>query len=212
MANRNNQKKYHYIYRTTNLINGKFYIGMHSTNKLEDGYLGSGKSLRRAIRKHGESNFKLEILEFLHSREELAKREKQLVTEDLIRDPNCYNLRPGGEGGYISEEQQRLRSLAAAVALKKKKEDPEFLAQFKESHKRGVEKARREGRIKNPPGYNWNGKLHKPSSIQKMRDSKKGHGLGATNSQFGSFWITNGLENKKTKSEVPEGWYRGRIK
>jgi len=39
------QKKYHYIYKTTNILNYKFYIGMHSTDDLDDGYVGSGKRL-----------------------------------------------------------------------------------------------------------------------------------------------------------------------
>lgn len=211
MANKNIQKKYHYIYKTTSLVNGKFYVGMHSTNNLEDRYLGSGKSLRRAIRKYGESNFKLEILEFLSNREELAKREKELITEDLIQDPNCFNLRPGGEGGYISEEQQRSRSLTAAVALRKKKEDPEFLARFKESQKIGVRRAREEGRIKTPDTFSFKGRKHSLDTIELFSQYRKGTGKADSNSQFGSFWITNGKENKKTKSEIPEGWYRGRV-
>ena len=213
MANKNIQKKYHYIYKTTSLVNGKFYIGMHSTNNLEDGYLGSGKSLRRAIRKYGESNFKLEILEFFSNREELAKREKELVTEDLIQDPTCFNLRPGGEGGYISEEQQRSRSLAAATALRKKKEDPEFLAQYLANQKKGVQKARKEGRIKTPKTFTFEGKKHSEATLELYRQTRKGTGTGNNNSQHGTFWITNGTENKKIKvgTLIPNGYSKGRV-
>lgn len=61
MANIKKNKKYFFIYKTTNLINGKYYIGMHATNNLEDDYLGSGTYLRRSVKKHGKESFKKEI-------------------------------------------------------------------------------------------------------------------------------------------------------
>ncbi len=64
MANVNKLKKYHFIYKTTNLINGKFYIGMHSTSNLKDGYLGSGKRLWFSIKYHGRENHIIEIKSF----------------------------------------------------------------------------------------------------------------------------------------------------
>lgn len=91
------QKNIHYIYKTTNLINKKFYIGIHSTNNIDDGYLGSGTRLRRSIRKYGEKNFKREILEFCNSREELSRKESEIVNSDLIKDNLCMNLMIGGE-------------------------------------------------------------------------------------------------------------------
>lgn len=51
-------KKYHLIYKTTNLLNGKIYIGKHTTTNKEDNYLGSGIKLINAIKKYGRENFK----------------------------------------------------------------------------------------------------------------------------------------------------------
>lgn len=59
------QKKYHYIYKTTCLMTCKFYVGMHSTDNLEDGYLGSGKILGYSLNKYGRENHIKEILEYL---------------------------------------------------------------------------------------------------------------------------------------------------
>lgn len=93
------QKKYHYIYKTTCLITSKFYIGMHSTDNLDDGYLGSGKIIRRSIKKYGAENHSFEVLEFASTRKELSNRERVIVNNSLIENVLCMNLRLGGEGG-----------------------------------------------------------------------------------------------------------------
>jgi hypothetical protein len=87
------RKKYHFIYKTTNLLSGRYYIGMHSTDDLNDGYLGSGTYLRRSINKHGKENHSIEILEFLNSREELAAREREIVSLQEIAKKECMNLK-----------------------------------------------------------------------------------------------------------------------
>ena len=87
------------IYKTTNLLNGMYYVGCHQTDNLGDGYLGSGKYLKRAIKKYGAKNFKFEILLLASSKEEMFRLERSLVNESLINDPLSYNLKIGGSGG-----------------------------------------------------------------------------------------------------------------
>jgi hypothetical protein len=89
-------KKYYYLYKITNNINGHFYYGIHSTNNLNDGYMGSGKRLQDAYVKYGIENFTKEIVQFCNSLEELSNLEKEIVNEELINNPNCYNLSIGG--------------------------------------------------------------------------------------------------------------------
>ena len=89
--------KFHYFYKITNLINNHFYYGIHSTDNLDDGYMGSGTRLKRAYKKYGIENFQKEIIKFFKSREELAEYELEIVNEELIADPNCYNISKGGE-------------------------------------------------------------------------------------------------------------------
>jgi hypothetical protein len=93
-------KKYHYIYKTTCIITKRFYIGMHSTDNLEDGYVGSGKRLWHSINKHGKENHVCEILEFLPDRKSLAKREMEIVNQEMLNEELCMNIATGGEGGY----------------------------------------------------------------------------------------------------------------
>ena len=88
----------HYvIYKTTNLINGKFYIGKHKTVDLNDGYRGSGKLLKRAIEKYGLENFHTEILYRCRSEKQMNIMERILVVPDL---EVSYNICPGGRGGF----------------------------------------------------------------------------------------------------------------
>ncbi len=90
----------HYIiYKTSNILTGQYYIGCHQTLNLTDGYLGSGKYLKRAIKKYGASTFKFEILHVASSKEEMFNIERSIVNEELITDPLSYNLKIGGSGG-----------------------------------------------------------------------------------------------------------------
>lgn len=92
-------KKFHYLYKITNLLNGKYYYGVHSTNNINDSYMGSGILIRKAIKKYGKENFKKEILEYFDNDESMYKREKELITESIVNDENSYNLTIGGDGG-----------------------------------------------------------------------------------------------------------------
>lgn len=87
------------IYKITNTINGKIYIGKHQTNNLNDGYYGSGRALKNAIRKYGRENFTKEILYVFNSGVEMDAKEKELVTEEFVLRDDTYNLGVGGEGG-----------------------------------------------------------------------------------------------------------------
>lgn len=84
------------IYKITNLLNGRYYIGKHKTKKPMDWYYGSSPELQSDIRKHGKSKFKKEVL-FVYKREATMKRkEKQIVNHQMVMDPKTYNVRIGG--------------------------------------------------------------------------------------------------------------------
>lgn len=93
-------KKYHFVYRTHNLINGKEYTGKHSTNDLNDGYYGSGPILKQAILKYGIENFAIEILSFHNSEYDALNEEARIVDEDYIQRDDTYNLTLGGVGTF----------------------------------------------------------------------------------------------------------------
>lgn len=88
--------KQYFIYMTTNLVNGKKYIGQHYGEE-NDLYLGSGTLLNRAILKYGKENFKRKILEFT-TKEKVNEREKYYIAlYNAFESDAFYNLTPGGE-------------------------------------------------------------------------------------------------------------------
>jgi len=98
---------FYFVYETTNIINGKKYRGIHKTVKINDGYLGSGIALEKAIKKYGKQSFRREILEFCSSYDELLEREKFYVDEDWVRDHSNYNLKTGGQSAGILSQESR---------------------------------------------------------------------------------------------------------
>lgn len=89
------------IYRTVNLINGRYYIGKDA--KDDKNYLGSGLALKSAIDKYGRENFEKHILHHCDTLEELNALEKEYVNESIISDPMSYNIALGGQGGDLSK-------------------------------------------------------------------------------------------------------------
>lgn len=92
------QYKYHVVYKTTNLVNRKYYVGFHSCNNLEDSYLGSGKLIKAAILKYGKENFFKEIIAVFHTRDAARYLESKLVNKSFVKNENTYNLTEGGTG------------------------------------------------------------------------------------------------------------------
>lgn len=205
-----NKNKLYFVHKTTNLKNGKFYIGVHETFNLNDGYLGSGKVLRNSIYFHGKENFKREILEFCKDKQTMYQKEKELVSEELVNDSNCMNLVPGGIG-FINDEKHKIIAQKGGQSFAKKlKNDKAFFEKHSKLCSDRFKKLHKNGKIK----YNtFEGKKHSDETKLKISNTLKNITLGENNSQFGTIWITNGKTNKKIKKygEIPKDWYKGRI-
>lgn len=101
-------KKYYYVYKITNLVNGKIYIGKHSTDDIEDGYMGSGIRVKQAYQKYGLENFNKEVIQFYTNNDELNQGEIYWIANFNSTDPEIgYNLTYGGDGGTPTEEARR---------------------------------------------------------------------------------------------------------
>lgn len=88
---------FYIIYKITNKINGKYYIGRHATNNINDSYMGSGIGIKNAIKKYGVENFVKEIIAESGSAEDLWNLEKEIVNETVVKDPMSYNNTYGGK-------------------------------------------------------------------------------------------------------------------
>ena len=177
---------FNFIYKTTCLKTGRYYIGMHSTSNLDDTYLGSGTRLWKSIKKHGKDNHKREILEFLLDRKALASREKELVNDSLICDPMCMNIMRGGEaGGFISADHQLKCSTAGGNSnnpTKSRLASERLTAELKKRQLNGTFKTW-------DSNYSWVGKLHKEETKVKIGLANSIKQLGEKNSQFGTKWM-----------------------
>ena len=117
--------KIYYIYKTINLINNHYYIGKHY-DSLQDTYMGSGKIIKRAIKKYGKQNFYKEILEIC-TEENINEREKFWIKK--LRNKNCYNIAEGGCGGntmkHACPEKIEEWKRKIGISSKGKKKTPE---------------------------------------------------------------------------------------
>lgn len=91
---------HYYLYEVKNKINNKIYVGVHKTDNLEDGYMGSGKAILQALEKYGIENFEKIILEFFSDTETMFRREAEIINEEFLARDDVYNLRRGGMGGF----------------------------------------------------------------------------------------------------------------
>lgn len=205
---------YYIIYKIKCTLNEKYYIGMHSTSNLEDGYMGSGKRIKNSIKKHGLENHTKEILEFLPNRSSLKDREKELVTEELINDINCLNIQLGGGGGICNQEHHDKMRIGASIFAKKQWQNKEFRNKIIERERKRFKLLHENGLIKYD---NFKGKSHSEETKKQMRISQTGKQSGSKNSQYGSIWIynLNLKESKKVKEEeisnyLNQGWLKGR--
>ena len=156
------------IYKVTNLINNKIYIG----KKVEDRktYYGSGTAIKLAINKYGKKNFKKEILEKCNAKEELNKREIYWIEKLNSKFPNGYNLTDGGEGvaGVTEETKEKIKiarkkQIMLPWTLERRKKTIESLRgkKLSEKHKKKISLAHV-------------GKKHTNETRRKMSLSRKG--------------------------------------
>lgn len=113
-----NADVYHYIYRInihSGKNSGKYYYGKHSTGNLDDGYMGSGLIVKRSLK--SGTHMTKDILCFCETSELAFELEELVVDEDMINNPNCLNLRTGGDSGYVLSDESRSKMAEACKRM-----------------------------------------------------------------------------------------------
>jgi hypothetical protein len=201
------------VYKTTNLVNRKIYVGLHVTDDLDDDYLGSGKQIQAAIKKYGKENFKREYIKICQTPEEMYNLEAEIVNEDFVNRKDTYNMKTGGTGSWYhinsNPEEKRKHSSKGGKNCANKESNPFKNPEWQKQYDwtRDPDRLKRLGR-----------KANSPEAIAKKKETWKitGRGKGEKNSQFGTCWIYHPeLGNKKiSKNEIDKylslGYNKGR--
>jgi hypothetical protein len=214
---------YYLIYETKNLLDGKIYVGAHQTENLTDNYIGSGTHFKRAVKKYGIENFRTEILFKFDNKQDMYAKEAEIVNKDFISRLDTYNIKTGGFGGWDhinSNEITRIEKNKKARKITNTKYKEKISEWGKLGNKQRNEKYPNLSKeIANKLWISGDFKLG-AIAAQSLESKRKrietlkniNHQQGSKNSQFGTLWITNGMENKKIKKndKMPENWYKGR--
>lgn len=198
------------IYKTTNLINGKFYVGQHNTSA-NDGYLGSGKILKQAICKYGKDNFKREILEHCDS-ENINEKEIFWIAELSATDKNIgYNIAIGGSGNGnriwtdVQREHMRLLNLGKILSDETKNKismamigdrNPNYGNHWNDDQKKKASELRKGIPLENETRQKiikwasenenpFKNKTHSLEQKEKWRRDRRGTRLGEKNTFYG---------------------------
>jgi hypothetical protein len=214
------------VYKITNKINDKFYIGKHQTYNLDDGYMGSGKLIRAAIKKYGIENFTKDILFVFDNENDMNDKEKELVEPNSINEQS-YNLNVGGYGGWnyinthiMTDGMRMATSKKGGKASHIKQisgsmtESQRFWFYTKEGNRLASKRGWLAAYLKR--GVPFKGQKHKEETKIIIGQKNSIHQQGQGNSQYGTCWITNGVDNKKIQKKELDYWLtlgysRGRI-
>lgn len=221
------QEPYGYIYITTNLVNGKKYIGKHYYKSVNTDYLGSGKALTKAIKQYGRKNFISEPIDWASSSEELDEKEYWWTQYlEAVKDPNYYNEIEGGTGYHGGElhpfyggknhpakgthlSQERIEAMRKLNTGKKLSEETKQKISNSLKGKLAGEKnpmyghtwsdARKAQRSEESKGENnpFYGKHHTQESIQKIKEHLPDQN-GENNPNYGHKWS----EEKRAKTNT----------
>lgn len=217
---------YGYVYLTIIVDRGAYYIGQHKGkfNPAYIDYVGSGKRLLRYIAKNGRDNIRVICLGTAQTKEGLDEMEKRFIGDKYMTDPNCWNLRAGGDTPAFSEETRRRIS----ASLTGKKHSAETRAKLsaawdyskhitlERNAKISAYQKGRPGRPLTEEQKNHLRQMNIARAASLSEEERRARSerisaalMGHKGYMTGKHWFTNGQENK-VGFECPEGFWPGK--
>lgn len=210
-------ERYNIIYKTTNLITGKSYIGSHSTNRIDDGYLGSGSRILSSIKKYGRKNFKREIIKYCDSIIEARLLEEKFIKEYNTLSPKGYNIsETGGMGLYGGTHSLETREkLRKSHTGRKRDFSEDHKKRLSESSKNWHETIGMSKDTKEKISSKLRGKKHSDESIENYKRGNANKNLGRNPSPETISKIKKKLEGRfitpEWKDRISEGSRNSRV-
>jgi hypothetical protein len=163
------------IYKTTNTINDKVYIGKHKTKNPNDAYLGSGVAIKNAIKMHGKHNFNKEVLFIFDSEKEMDDKERELVNEIFISTEKTYNMGVGGEGGAHFLGRKHSEETKQKIKEKRKLQiiTEETRKKIGEANKKRIITQETKDKLSNSQKTRWENEENKINHSKIMKDFYK---------------------------------------
>lgn len=203
----------HVVYKIEKLDTNEFYIGIHSTYDINDGYMGSGLLISRYIKIYGESQFRKSILFTFDTKQKAVDKEIELVNETTLRNPLCLNIALGGCGGNLGPDVNRKIGQIMSQILKgrpKTKEHKQALIDVWSNKNYTVPDYVVE-KIRNTTISNWS-KLSLDERKKKFGHPKETNGFFGKKHSFESIQLMKknlpnrkGSENPNAKSVILNG-------
>lgn len=227
-----------YIYKTTNLINDKIYIGKHiwsDENSIDTKYFGSGIYLNNAIKKYGKNNFICEKIDTAECLEELNQKEKYYIKKyDAMNSEIGYNLTRGGDGTYLpgrclGDSKNPIVRKKISNSLKLLHSDINSIYnsdEYKQRLSNSVHLSHKNGKRLNiyqkisqaKMGHSVSKETRDKIRETLLEDTEQHREAKRINSEKhkNKMWINNGKQQLFTKSDIAQpyleqGWVRGRL-
>lgn len=217
-------RTYYTVYKITCLANGKYYVGCHKTDNLDDGYMGSGVLITRLVKKYGLHSFTKEYLAIFDNPNDMFEMESQIVNEEFLVNESTLNLALGGNGGWMTvnsslthEDRQKISKLGNVAYKEKLNSDSDFATKIGKKISDSLKSQWEQGLFAEKPLTGFY-KLTKEGEFHHTSETKEKIKNSLAKKLQGTVWVKNKDLNltkqipvDELQNHLDDGWEKGRL-